>query len=543
MNELRAQPLRNEQQQNLTLLKVYTFYRTVLACALLLSFSITQKPFLAGHLKPVLFTYTTSVYLAINLIVLFIILPRTTQLSDRQLFFNFVFDIAAITLIADSTGGANSGLGILLIVSVAASSILLSHQLPTLIAALASIALIADTGYLISQGYLDISSFLSVGLLGVILFITSFFIQSLAQRIHRVQQIAEQNQAKINTLQQFNQLVVQRMRTGILITNRDGEIQMSNEAAAELLGIVDQGTATNSSTRHLLPDELQQQFKQWLSAPQFHTPPFRTSPTGPQLQASFSLLNEEQENNVLIFLEDNRYLAQRAQQMKLASLGRLTASIAHEIRNPLSAINHAAQLLEESPKADSHDQRLCEIIQHHSKRMNKIVENVLQLSQRHAPNPERIQLYHWLQAFIQDFKSNGYSDSHIDLHTTSPHNEVTVDVSQLAQVLTNLIQNGLRHSQQATGKATVTIDFHVNRSTHLPVLDIIDDGPGIPEENKDNIFEPFYTTETTGTGLGLYISRELCEANQARLDYLRLEQNKSCFRISFPHPDRRLSPD
>ncbi|MBL4827318.1 MAG: ATP-binding protein, partial [Spongiibacteraceae bacterium] len=100
-----------------------------------------------------------------------------------------------------------------------------------------------------------------------------------------------------------------------------------------------------------------------------------------------------------------------------------------------------------------------------------------------------------------------------------------------------------RHSHQQTDKATLTLNFHINPSTHLPVLDIIDDGAGVEEKNKDQVFEPFYTTESTGTGLGLYISRELCEANQSRLDYVRDDNNKSCFRISFPHPDRRLAPD
>ena len=543
MNDLTAHSVSNVQQQDLTLLKVYTFYRAVLACAILLTFIANPTSPLVGGLKPALFIYATSVYLAVNLIMLFIILPKKMLVGDRQLFANFIFDILAIVLIADATGGVTSGLGILLVVSIAASSIMLKNQQATLIAAIASLAALADTTRLISQNHLTSSSFLPSGLLGIILFITSFLIQNLAQRIRRVQLIAEQSAADVSTLQQLNQLIVQRMRTGILVANSAGVIKMSNEAATELLGTKDEKINTDNQIPLLLPWNLRNQFNQWLAAPQYQTPTFRASQTGPELQASFSPLTEDSHNDVLIFLEDNRHLAQRAQQMKLASLGRLTASIAHEIRNPLSAINHAAQLLEESPTIEPNDKRLCEIIQNHSDRMNKIIENVLQLSQRHAPNPIRLKLQDWLSQFISEFKSEDYPDAKLQLIPTQQRYEVTVDISQLSQVVTNLVQNGLRHSYQLTEKATITLNFHINRSTHLPVLDIIDDGKGIAEQDTDHIFEPFYTTESSGSGLGLYISRELCEANQSRLDYVRTEDNKSCFRISFPHPDRRLAPD
>jgi two-component system, NtrC family, sensor histidine kinase PilS len=541
MNELSAHSVHNGRQQDLSLLKVYTLYRTLLAFAILLAYLLSPEATLVGQLKPGLFIYSTSFYLAINLIVLFILLPKKILLGNQQLFFNFFFDVAAITLITDASGGITGGLSILLVVCVAASSIMLVNQLATLISAIASLAIITDTALLVNQGHLDFSSFLPSGLLGIVLFITSFFIQNLAKRIRRTQIMADQSAVDLQKMQQLNQLIVQRMRTGILVADHDGQIKMSNAAAIELLG-AGEGYIEDSPLS-TLPAKLQTQFDQWRKAPQYQTPAFRESESGPELQASFSILTEDTRNDVLIFLEDNRQLAQRAQQMKLASLGRLTASIAHEIRNPLSAINHAAQLLEESEVIDPNDKRMCQIIQKHSDRMNKIVENVLRLSQRHAPNPTRIRLYDWLKQFIAEFESDDYPDADLTLECSSPKHEVTVDISQISQVITNLVLNGLRHSQKQTQKANLTLVFHINNSTRLPVLDIIDDGPGIDDSDIHNIFEPFYTTEAGGTGLGLYISRELCEANQSRLDCVRTESGKSCFRLSFPHPDRRLAPD
>jgi two-component system sensor histidine kinase PilS (NtrC family) len=538
---------KNDQQQNLALLNIYTIYRICLCLALLGAFFLLSDEPLVGHIKPEQFFYSTSTYLLLNVIGFFFILPKTTTLNNNQLFSNFLLDVAFIIAIADSSNGVGSGLGLLLVVIVAASGILLSSQLALLIAAIASIAIIADTARLISEGYLNLSNFLPAGLLGMVFFITSLLIQNLANRIRGANIIAEQRALDVSQLQSLNQSIVQRMRTGILVSNREGRVQLANAAASELLGdtrlqYAPKNSGTYENDHYNLPKELLAQFHQWQQTPQYLTPAFRPTATGPELHASFSALNSEDVGDVLIFLEDNRRLAQQAQQMKLASLGRLTASIAHEIRNPLGAISHAAQLLAESEDMITPDQRLCEIIERHSKRMNNVIENVLELSRRSAPKSEKIVLKKWLQQFIDEFKNTDDDDFKISL-SGDDRCEVTTDCTQLTQVISNLAQNGLRYSRQETGKATLQLDSHINPNTGLPVLDIIDDGVGIAQPDQKNLFEPFYTTETKGSGLGLYISRELCEANEARLDYIRTDNNRSCFRISFPHPDRRLSPE
>ena len=354
--------------------------------------------------------------------------------------------------------------------------------------------------------------------------------------------LAEQRALDISRLLTLNQSIVQRMRTGILVVNDDGTIQLANNAAAELLENPMLNDLRESATDVFLDSPIMSLYKQWQQSTFFYTPPFKASETGPELLVSFSPLDDMDRSGTLIFLEDNRRLTQKAQQIKLASLGRLTASIAHEIRNPLGAASHASQLLAESETITDDDKRLCDIINKQSKRMNNVIENVLQLSSRSAPNSEKIILNHWLQQFIDEYKNTDFENIHISLECDDDFT-VTVDTSQLNQVVTNLTQNGLRYSYQHSGNASLTFYVHKNPDNGLTILDVIDEGIGVPDQDRDNLFEPFYTTETKGSGLGLYISRELCEANEARLDYFRTDNGKSCFRINFPHPDRQLLPE
>ena len=256
------------------------------------------------------------------------------------------------------------------------------------------------------------------------------------------------------------------------------------------------------------------------------------------MQASFAQLQNEHNVQTLIFLEDTSKLNQHAQQLKLVSLGRLTAGIAHEIRNPLGAISHAAQLLHESHHLDQADQRLTQIIQDQSRRMNTVIENVLQLSRQRKTEPQLLDLKYWLHRFASEFRSNSTANRTLHLSTTGNSLQTRMDPHQLDQVLNNLVENGLRYSSKLHRQSQVWLHLYRHPHTDLPTLEIRDDGPGIPEESEQNLFEPFFTTESKGTGLGLYISRELCESNQARLDYLPSKSDGCCFKITFAHPHK-----
>jgi two-component system sensor histidine kinase PilS (NtrC family) len=520
------------QPSNAVPFRVYSWYRLALTVVLIIILISTRGDPLVGRDNPQLFFTLCGLYFLFALLLL-IILPLAKQLSKQQLFANFFIDIGILIALSHLSGGTSGGLGLLLLVSVAASGLLLSGQVALLVAALATLALLGDTLYLINIDSSTNQSLLTAGTLGTLFFGASLGFQVLSQRLRSSQQLALERAGDVSKLQNLNQLIVQRMRTGILVVDADGHIKMANQAAAEFL----QADQPPRAAGKALNPALQMQLETWKKSPDITSRPFRDSDTGPELIARFTALNYEQSGDTLIFLEDSGQLAQRAQQLKLAALGRLTASIAHEIRNPLGAISHASQLLRESPLLDNSDQRLTDIIVNHTHRINNIIENVLQLSRRTPPNPRRVDLGAWLHDYVEEYQQGLIKTVIITIREIAP-TQINVDTDQLGQVLTNLLDNALRYSEKATGKASAELIVNIG-AKQLPQLDVVDHGSGVADRDQEKVFEPFFTTETKGNGLGLYMARELCEINQARLHYLRNEYGKSCFRINFSHPDRR----
>ncbi len=219
----------------------------------------------------------------------------------------------------------------------------------------------------------------------------------------------------------------------------------------------------------------------------------------------FSALGSGAEAPVLILLESARAVQEQAQQIKLAALGRLSASIAHEIRNPLAAISHAGQLLNESPALGSEDRKLLDIVQRHGARIDKIVRDVLSLSRRDATTPGVIELGAWLRQATEQYREGRETAARLQKPELSEDFRVHFDASHLQQILGNLWDNSFEH-----GGDSVRVSLGVRRLNRgsAPVLEVADDGPGIPAALHERIFEPFFTTSTRGTGLGLYLARE-----------------------------------
>ncbi len=329
------------------------------------------------------------------------------------------------------------------------------------------------------------------------------------------------------------------MQTGVIVINKDYQVILINNAAEKLLFTQQQPSTSPFSIDTFPP--IKGQLISWLNTPQEKRPDLSADQYGHELHVNFAQLESHNQSDILIFLEETRRISQRAQQMKLASLGRLTASIAHEIRNPVGAISHAAQLLnqETANSENKSEKRLAEIIHKHTQRVNSIIENVLQLSRRKTSQPETLNLKQWLSQFINDYKESHHEDSSITCIQPERPVLVSIDPSHLQQVLTNLFDNALRHSKEHTGNKTAQLEIEQDKNTGLPYLHILDDGKGVPSPNIDQLFEPFFTTGSGGTGLGLYLAKELCLANQANL-YYQARHNKSCFTLSFAHPERQL---
>jgi two-component system, NtrC family, sensor histidine kinase PilS len=511
------------------LLRIYTYYRTLLGSVLLLMFQLEVATKAIGSDNPVLFSYTSLAYTLLNFIALAMMWRVKYLPSQRKLFGTLLIDVIAISLMMHASGGSLSGLGYLLLVSIAAGSIMLRERIATFLAAITTIAVITEGIYRFFVFSFDNKILFASASLSTLVFFTSLVFQYLTRKIRLSNEEAQRQASHAEHLQKLAQLIIERMRTGILVFNKDNEIELCNQSALNLLGL-----------------ERIEETQSLKKIPELHN--------DTEVKINFAYLEPEKANETLIFLEDVRALTQQAQQLKLASLGRLTASIAHEVRNPLGAISHASQLLGESEELSAGDQRLLDIINNHSKRVNQIIENILQLSRRRAANPERINLQQWLPEFIKEYKATKGPQHSFSLalreYKLPPselqheyddilgnHFDAKFDLSQLQQVLTNICDNGLRYSCPPPGHEDLRLEIGCDHYQQ-PFIRVVDYGPGISEENAKHLFEPFFTTENTGSGLGLYICKELCEANQALINYQRTDANESCFHIQLAHPDK-----
>jgi two-component system sensor histidine kinase PilS (NtrC family) len=515
------------------ILRLYNLYRVALGLALVLLISSNLDSELLELAHVQLFRYGSWAYLIVNVLIT-VLMQRPKHLI--QVFGLALFDVLLLCALFYSAGGTPSGIGNLLIVAVAIANILLRGRVGLLIAAVAAIGMLALTFYLSLHRPAAGAQFVQAGALGALCFAAAIFLQGLSQRLQQSENLAEQRAVDVASLEALNSLILQRMRTGILVLDKQHKVLLANQGA---LGMLGRSRLENKVLDPHCPD-LVQRLQQWQHNPTLRPQSLQAIADGPLLQPSFIPLHRGDEQHTLIFLDDISQVTQQAQQLKLASLGRLTAGIAHEIRNPLGAISHAAQLLQESEDLEEPDRRLAQIIQDHSRRMNMVIENVLQLSRRRQAEPQLLDLKYWLHRFASEFRNSARLDQTLHLETSSGSLQTRMDPHQLTQVLTNLVQNGLRYSAQSHQLGQVWLKLYRDTESDLPTLEVLDDGPGVPTEQLQHIFEPFYTTDNKGTGLGLYISRELCESNQARLDYKPREGGGSCFRITFAHP-RKLS--
>ncbi len=519
--------------QGRRILRLYHLYRVTIGLVLILLISSDLDSQLLDMAHPALFRNGSWFYLVLNILVA-VVVQRPRRLS--QVFSLALVDVILLAGLFYAAGGTPSGIGNLLIVAVAIANILLRGRIGLLIAAIAAISIIYLTFYLSLSRPAAAAQYVQAGALGALCFAAALFVQGVTRRLHVSETLAEQRAADVANLEALNSLILQRMRTGILVLDGQHRVLLANQGALNLLGCDE--LAGKILDPHCA--ELVKRLQQWLHNPTLRPANLQAFADGPVLQPSFIPLQRGEQRHILIFLDDISQIAQQAQQLKLASLGRLTAGIAHEIRNPLGAISHAAQLLQESEDLQGPDLRLAQIIQDHSRRMNLVIENVLQLSRRRQAEPQLLDLRYWLHRFASEFRSAAPTGQRLHLETLGGTIQTRMDPHQLTQVLTNLVQNGMRYSAQKNQQGQVWLRLFRDLDSDLPVLEVLDDGPGVPHEQLHHLFEPFYTTENKGTGLGLYISRELCESNQARLDYKPRESGGSCFRITFAH-SRKLS--
>jgi len=518
------------EKQAWLLLKVYFVYRLFLAGLFMSLYYGRIGPSLLGSFNSEMYHTSSTLYLLLTLISGLLIRTRLTGYGFQAQFLLFS-DIVMLTLIMHASGGIKSGIGILLAVSVASGGVTIGGRCAMLFAAAASLLVLADEIYADITNSFATTSYTYAGMLGAAFLTIALLSYVLAKRSENLLELAAQHQQTIANLEELNHYIIQHLQTGIIITNRKQSVQLANTAALKMLNLAKKPLQLGDISVRLAED-----FSDWLHDKNLDQSQLTLADQA-EIRVRFMLLPTGGRAFYMLILEDVALYNQQVQQSKLASLGRLTASIAHEIRNPLSAISHAGQLLSENPNFSAQDQRLTQIIQANSQRVNQIIEDILQLSRRSASRRQKILLKPWLSHYLQtQTLDHRVEPKTFRLHIEHDALAAFIDPGHLKQILDNLCQNALIYGHPERGP----ILLHGYMADKSPCLEVIDNGPGIEREHLSHLFEPFFTTSNTGTGLGLFICKELAELNQAKLGYYLIDSQRSCFRLYLADADKSL---
>ncbi|HEY2037180.1 MAG TPA: ATP-binding protein [Steroidobacteraceae bacterium] len=458
---------------------------------------------------------------------------------------NSSVDSAAVGLILYASGGVSSGFGILLVLPVLAMATLARHRDALVIAAMAALAVLVQQFFVGLESPMRFTDYTTAGTLGVVLFAIALLAWPLANRIRESEATLRQQEVDLANLAQLSQYIVQHLRESILVVDHQERIRLINESAARMLG--DEKAYPNALLGEASP-RLLYLLERWRQS----TGDTGIFPAAEQtfvgadgaqiIRAHFAPLGTATPAPVLVFLEDTSLITEKVQQSKLAALGRLSASIAHEIRNPVGAMSHAGQLLAESPHLEPQERRLTEIIRNNAERVSGIIESVLRLSRREQAHQESLPLQTWSEEFCEEFaETMQWPRERLRLTGPAVEIEVRFDPGQLRQIVWNLCENAMRYAYpdgQELGSGGA-IEMRCGRlaSNGRPYLEVADRGPGVPGEHTDRIFEPFFTGGR-GTGLGLFLARELAQSNGATLLYEPRHGGGSVFRLVFADPRR-----
>lgn len=488
------------------LLRLYSGYSLLLALLLLLTTVLDADNVIFGGQQPLLMLSSAAIY--VLLAAFFAGLAGFKP--DAQLATGYIFiEVVILTTMMYATGGLATGFPSLIAIAVVISNLLNPGLLGYGVAAWTTLAMLY-TQILMPEDY-DSQTTFTVGLYGFLCFILSWITQSLSRRLNSALSLADQQAMRIQRLQQLSQQALQSLDSGVVACNLQGKVLFINETAQHWLQLQEGDAVPIPLTAHSRASVL--------------------SLANQQLIIKKMALHGAHYGDYLVSLEDSAQLAAQAQQLKLASLGRLTASIAHEVRNPLSALKQAAQLLGEAGYLQQGEQQLTQIIDQQCDRINQVIENVLQLSRRKQAQAESFELQPWLQIFEKEFRLAYLAEKYQFTIDCSPGLRIVFDRHHFRQVMNNLCSNALRH---ALKRSPQNARIHVKvtaKSATTAVVAVLDNGGGVEATQQQHLFEPFFTNEHKGTGLGLYLCRELCEANQARIDYQSVATG-ACFYIT-----------
>ena len=512
---------------------VYNGYRIIIAIFFSFSFMLALKTaqhdyWVLINLFPTFFYFLFS----IALFILYYFYPK-----NPLLMVGLTVDALVLTTLLYFSGGNDLQVILLFLVQVAASFMLVRSNQAILLTIFAITLVIYQQFYQTLKSDVNYALVNNVASMAISFIGVAYLSYTLSKRLKQIERLSERQVNEVNALNAINNKIVQIIDQGVVVLSHDLEIFIANDTAIDQLHLPK--TLDNFNLPDISPllaarlapiiEQPEATLIVRLDVPTTRTPlAVGIEPNNQSFNDLRLRITQLRQQYAIIFIEDLRHELSRAQQLKLASLGQLSASIAHEIRNPLATISQASQLLmEEVNEADSglsdDNILLYEMIYHQTIRVNKIIEDVLKLSRQQRPNFVYIEPKTWLNDFIQE----NFSGHDIFLHCHTDKGFM-FDNHQLAQILVNLINNGLRFSSKTQPHAFVTLQVY--KSGKFIHIDVIDTGHGVAKENIQYLFNPFFTTDNQGTGLGLYLSQAFCQANYANLEYVPGE-GQTCFRI------------
>jgi two-component system sensor histidine kinase PilS (NtrC family) len=514
-------------------------YRLLVPIALVAAlWASSQTPMMVPH--PTLFLSACVTYFTAA--VLLVIARRLRWSTLRAVaIVNSTIDSIAVAVILYASGGVTSGFGILLVLPVLAMAILSELRDAFLIAAVAALAVLLQQFFVGLESPVHFTDYTTAGVLGAVLFTIALAAWLLVNRIRESEATVRRQEIDLANLAQLSQYIVQHLRESILVIDAQDRIRLINESAAQMLG---DGKAFPEALIGEVSPRLLYLLERWRqsSGDTGIFPAAEQTFVGADgaqvLRAHFAPLGTVSPGPVLVFLEDTSLIEEKVQQSKLAALGRLSASIAHEIRNPVGAMSHAGQLLAESPHLALEDRRLTEIIRSNADRVSGIIDSVLRLSRREGVQAERLPLQAWSEEFHHEFcMTMQWPSERLEVSGPAAEIEVRFDPSQLRQIAWNLCENAMRYAVGERPSEAIEMRCGRLASSGRPYLEVADRGPGVAAEHLERIFEPFFSGGR-GTGLGLFLARELAQANGATLLYEPRHGGGSVFRLVFADPRR-----
>lgn len=496
----------------------YSGYRLIISISLLLIYLLTAEQLSANYQYPFLYFYTLICYISVNIFQLFLLKIVPLQVS-KQLIFIFIIDVICLGVITFSAGGPNLQLSLLYVIIIFSSAILLNAHL-SLIVTLFAVIMVVYQRFI--GNFFDYNNLNHLGnsvLLAFLFFVVYAIGRIAVQRFKILETLTFHQSIEIHQLQNINRYILEQIEDGYLVLDESNHIVLTNPAANSLLGIHLPISLEKTPLIKLQPDLFELiRFSDLEDGEEFS---FESQQSLYTVNVKVKHLIVPEQALVLLILKDAQKITQQVQQLKLAALGQLSASIAHEIRNPLAAIVQANELLKES---DAHQQEmLSRMISKQSKRIDSIIQDTLGMAGNRPSEPQIISLVEFFESLLNEDLID--AKQQIKLNLTDRIN-ILFDEKQLRQVLINLIRNALRHNSAEAEYIEVNIDLKEGRTC----IDVVDFGSGVAKRDISQLFKPFFSTEIKGTGLGLYLSHTFCEANHAKLTYVERQQG-ACFRI------------